>query len=93
MIVARGAGAFPLASFAPRIVFAHGFAIALMFAFTSFIGFESAALYGEETHEPTRTIPAATYASVILIGAFYLLTAWVAVGAMGADYALSLIHI
>jgi amino acid transporter len=87
VIAARGWGAFPLASFTPHVVFAHGFAIAMTFAFTAFIGFESAALYGEETHEPTRAIPAATYSSVSLIGAFYLLTAWVAVGAMGADNA------
>src|SRR5207248_1522861 len=58
-----------------------------MFAFTSFIGFESAALYGEETRAPTKAIPAATYGSVSLIGLFYLLTAWVSVGAIGADKA------
>jgi cation diffusion facilitator CzcD-associated flavoprotein CzcO/amino acid transporter len=87
VIIAKGWDAFPLASFTPHVVFAHGFAIAMTFAFTAFIGFESAALYGEETHEPTRAIPAATYASVSLIGVFYLLTAWLAVGAMGADKA------
>lgn len=87
VVVAKGWAAFPLASFAPSVVFSHGLAIAVMFAFTSFIGFESAALYGEETDAPTRTIPVATYASVSLIGAFYLLTAWIAVGAMSADRA------
>jgi len=90
VVVAKGWDAFPLASFTPSVVFVHGFAIAVMFAFTSFIGFESAALYGEETREPTRAIPAATFASVSLIGTFYLLTAWVAVGAMGADKAQSM---
>ena len=87
VIAAKGWSALPLASFDPPVVFAHGFAVAVMFAFTSFIGFESAALYGEETGAPTKTIPAATYASVALIGVFYLLTAWIAVGAMGADEA------
>ena len=90
VVVTKGWAAFPLASFDPRVVFVHGFAIAVMFAFTSFIGFESAALYGEETREPTKAIPAATFASVSLIGLFYLLTAWVAVGAMGADKAQSM---
>ncbi|HEX2594371.1 MAG TPA: amino acid permease [Rhizomicrobium sp.] len=81
---AKGFGAFPLESFTPSVAFAPGFAVALMFAYTSFIGFESAALYGEEAKEPTKSIPTATYASVFLIGGFYLLTAWITVGAIGA---------
>jgi amino acid transporter len=83
----RGLAAVPAASFAPSVVFAPGFAVALMFAYTSYIGFESAALYGEEAHEPAKSIPAATYASVILIGVFYLLTGWITVGAMGPEHA------
>jgi cation diffusion facilitator CzcD-associated flavoprotein CzcO/amino acid transporter len=82
VIAARGAAAFPLHSFAPGSVMAPGLGIGLMFAFTSFIGFESAALYGEEAENPRRSIPAATYASVIVISIFYLLTAWVTVGAI-----------
>ena len=39
-----------------------------MFAFTSFVGFESAALYGEETKDPERSIPRATYIAVVTIG-------------------------
>jgi amino acid transporter len=85
--LSRGLGAVPAASFTPSVVFAPGFAVALMFAYTSYIGFESAALYGEEAHEPAKSIPAATYASVILIGVFYLITAWITVGAMGPEHA------
>ena len=36
---------------------------------------------------PTRSIPAATYAAVILIGVFYLITAWATVGAVGPGQA------
>jgi cation diffusion facilitator CzcD-associated flavoprotein CzcO/amino acid transporter len=82
VIAAKGLAAFPLNSFAPDRVFSPGLGIGLMFAFTSFIGFESAALYGEEATNPRRSIPAATYASVVLIAVFYLLTAWVTVGAI-----------
>jgi amino acid transporter len=57
----------------------------MMFAFTSFIGFESAALYGEESRNPERSIPLGTYISVGLISVFYGFTSWVAVGAVGAD--------
>jgi amino acid transporter len=87
VVASRGLAAIPAASFAPATVFAPGFAVALMFAYTSYIGFESAALYGEEAREPAKSIPAATYASVILIGVFYLLTGWITVGAMGPEHA------
>jgi cation diffusion facilitator CzcD-associated flavoprotein CzcO/amino acid transporter len=84
VLIAKGGAAFPPESLSPAAITAPGFAVALMFAYTSFIGFESAALYGEEAKDPTKSIPTATYASVFLIGGFYLLTAWLTVGALGA---------
>ncbi|MEJ1968681.1 MAG: amino acid permease [Rhizomicrobium sp.] len=89
VIAQKGLMAFPAGSFAPQMLFSPGFGVALMFAFTSFIGFESAALYGEEAKDPKRSIPAATYAAVILIGVFYLFTAWVTVGALTFEHAAS----
>jgi len=89
VIAAKGAAAFPLESFAPSVVMAPGLGAGLMVAFTSFIGFESAALYGEESKTPTTSVPIATYTSVFLIAAFYLLTSWVTVGALGAGMAAS----
>jgi cation diffusion facilitator CzcD-associated flavoprotein CzcO/amino acid transporter len=89
VIAAKGAAAFPLESFAPSVVMAPGLGAGLMVAFTSFIGFESAALYGEESKTPTTSVPIATYTSVFLIAAFYLLTSWVTVGALGAGTAAS----
>jgi amino acid transporter len=85
VVIAKGWAAFPPASFSPHVLLVPGLGISLMVAFTSFIGFESAALYGEETKDPTRTVPRAIYISVVLIGAFYLLTAWLAVGAIGTE--------
>ncbi len=81
----QGAAALPAASFSPHAFLAPGVGVAMMFAFMSFIGFESAALYGEEAREPTRSVPLATYASVLLIGVFYTVTSWVAVGGVGPD--------
>jgi amino acid transporter len=50
LIAARHGGtALPLASFSPGVLVSGSLGISVMFAFTSFIGFESAALYGEET--------------------------------------------
>jgi amino acid transporter len=61
-----------------------------MFAFTSFVGFESAALYGEETKNPERSIPRATYIAVTAIGIFYILTTWLIIGAAGGTAAPAL---
>ncbi|MCZ0986364.1 APC family permease [Streptomyces diastatochromogenes] len=85
-ILARhGLHALPTASFSPHVAAGHGAGVSLMFAFVSFIGFESAALYGKEAKDPQRSVPRATYAAVVLIAGFYALTSWLAVGAVGSD--------
>ncbi len=48
-------------------------AIAAVFGFLSFGGFEGAASLGEETNEPARNIPRAIGAAVLLAGTFYIL--------------------
>jgi amino acid transporter len=87
VIAARGPAAFPLASFAPNQWVAPGIGVSLMTAFTCFVGFESGALYRKEAADPVRSIPLASYISVILIGSFYLVTAWIVIGALGPDQA------
>jgi amino acid transporter len=79
----RGGHALPVTSFAPGTVFSGAVGLALMFGFTSFLGFESAALYAEETQDPRRSIPRAIYFSLLIVGGFYVLTSWVVVGAIG----------
>jgi amino acid transporter len=69
--------------FAPSAVFAGAIGVALMFAHASFIGFEGTAIYGEEAKDPKRTIPRATYASVIFMGVFYAVTAFLIVNSVG----------
>lgn len=44
----------------------------LIFAMTSYIGFESAAVLAEETSNPKRTIPRSIYATVLIGLVFYL---------------------
>lgn len=86
----QGTAAFPAASFAPRTLLTGSLAISVMFAFTSFIGFESAALYGEETRDPGRAIPRAAYTAVSVIGVFYVLTSWLLIGGAGGRHAPAL---
>lgn len=83
VIIAKGWAALPLASFSLHHWVVPGLGVSLMTAFSCFVGFESAALYGKESANPKRSIPLATYISVLLIGGFYLFTAWIAVGAIG----------
>jgi amino acid transporter len=83
----KGADALPAAALSPHNVFSGSIGIALMFAFTSFVGFESGALYGEETANPERSIPKATYIAVSAVGIFYFFTTWFAVGSFGVHNA------
>jgi amino acid transporter len=85
VVAQKGAAAFPTQSFQPTTVVSGSLGIALMFAMFSFVGFESAALYGEETKDPERSIPRATYIAVASIGVFYVVTSWVIVGAAGVE--------
>src|SRR5579864_815900 len=50
--------------------------IGLFFAFWSWVGFEMAPNYGEESKEPKRIVPMAMYISVIGLGVFYTITSW-----------------
>ena len=53
ILVDRGvSGGLPATSFVPHIALGAGVGVALMFSFMSFVGFEVAALYGEETPQP-----------------------------------------
>jgi amino acid transporter len=76
------------ASFSPENVFAGGFAggagIALAFALASFIGFEATAIYGEESKNPKRTVPLATYIAVSTISILFAIVSFGMVTGMGA---------
>jgi amino acid transporter len=50
-------------------------AAAAVYGFLAFAGFEGAAALGEETQNPKREIPRAIKVAVVVVGAFYLLTA------------------
>ena len=61
------------------------FGAALIFVTASFVGFESAAIYGEECRDPRRDVARATYIAVVIIGVFYALSAWAMSVATGPD--------
>jgi amino acid transporter len=53
--------------------------IGIFFAFWSWVGFEMAPNYGEESKNPKKNIGRAMYISVIGLGIFYTLTSWAAI--------------
>jgi amino acid transporter len=80
-----GPAGITFSSFDPAVFSQGTIGIAVLFALTGFIGFEATAVFRDEAREPERTIPRATYAAVIIIGAFYTLTVWAFVVAIGPD--------
>jgi amino acid transporter len=50
--------------------------IGLFYAFWSWVGFEMAPNYGEESRDPKKNVPRSLYISVIGLGIFYILTSW-----------------
>ena len=85
VIAQGGAAGLNLDSFQPSNVFAEGFGVAMLFAATSFVGFEATAIYGEEAKDPARTVPRATYVAVVLIAVFYALSSWAIALAHGSE--------
>jgi amino acid transporter len=61
--------------------------VAILFAVITFLGFEATAIFREESRDPRRTIPRATYLAVTLIGVFYVITTWLMVAAYGQSNA------
>lgn len=57
--------------------------VGILFAILSFVGFEATAVFRDEAKDPDRTIPRATYISLISIGVFYTLSSWVLISANG----------
>jgi amino acid transporter len=70
-------------SFSPATIFGGSFGVGLMFAFVSFLGFESAAIYSEEAREGHRTVSRALIAAVVFIAIFYAISMWSVITAFG----------
>ena len=77
------------ASFNPANIFAGGLTggagIAFAFALASFIGFEATAIYSEESKDPKRTVPRATYMSVVFITVLFGIVGLALISGLGAE--------
>jgi amino acid transporter len=63
---------------------AGSMAIGLFFAFWSWVGFETTAVYGEESRNPKKIIPRATLIAVIGLGLFYTFVSAMVLAGNGA---------
>lgn len=80
-----GGAALPPQALDVAVLLAGKPGVALLLAFSSFLGIECAALYSEETHAPERSVAHATYLAVAGIGLSYFFTAWIMAGAIGPE--------
>ena len=74
-----------LTGFDPGVGTSTALGAALVFCVSSFVGFESAAIYSEEVKDPKRTVARATYIAVALVGVFYALSSWLLANSIGPD--------
>src|SRR3954453_1778651 len=64
-------------------------AIGLFFAFWSWVGFETTAVYGEESRNPKRIVPRATLIAVVGLGLFYTFVSWMVIAGNGAEQSVT----
>jgi len=83
-----GAEGFPSEPLDPRTIFSPGLGAMLVLAFGAFIGFEATAIYSEESRNPRRTVPRATYIAVAFLALFYTFITWTIIAAFGPERAL-----
>jgi amino acid transporter len=84
LIHGGGPDGIPLEPINPKNAFTGTSAgLGLFFAFWSWVGFESTAMYGEESRDPKRVIPRATLISVVGVGLFYIYVSWMTIAGNG----------
>ncbi|MBO3750563.1 APC family permease [Streptosporangiaceae bacterium NEAU-GS5] len=72
-----------LDAFSPGNLLVPGVGVAMVMAITGFVGFEGAAVLSEESRDPERSVPAATYGAVVLLALLYAASAWAMTVATG----------
>jgi amino acid transporter len=84
-VIASGSGPEgpSTAAFQPSQIFSGAPGVAILFALLSFLGFEATAVFRDETKDPRRTIPRATFVALGGVAVFYAVSSWVLVTAVG----------
>ncbi|MEV0230603.1 APC family permease [Nonomuraea sp. NPDC050786] len=77
------ASGFSAETLSPSALFVPGVGALLVIATLGFVGFESSVVFSEESREPRRTVPLATYSAVAIIAVVYALSSWAMTVATG----------
>ena len=88
LIIAKGGGGGDSLSLTPFDVTAVGglnIMYGVLYGINMFIGFESAANLAEETDNPKRDVPRAVMLSLVIVGAYFLVTAYAQAVGFGLD--------
>lgn len=89
IVMKHGFSGMSLAPFSREAISSGSPGLGIMFAIYCFIGFEATVVFREEASDPERTIPRATYAAVLIAGAFYIISMWCEVIGIGLDKVLA----
>ncbi len=91
LIAGGGPDGIPVEPLNPKNAFTGASAgLGLFFAFWSWVGFESTAMYGEESKNPKKVIPKATLISVVGVGLFYIYVSWMTIAGNGLTQSVEL---
>ncbi|HEY0291978.1 MAG TPA: APC family permease [Hansschlegelia sp.] len=89
IVLTHGVGGMDTTSFTATAITSGSPGLGIMFAIYCFIGFEATVVYREEARDPDRTIPRATYAAVLIVGFFYVISMWCEVVGIGVGNVVS----
>jgi amino acid transporter len=78
-------GSVSVAAFEPKNLFVSGVGAAFALVITAFIGFEAAPVFSEEARHARKTVPAATYLALTVMGVIYAITTWAMTVSVGDD--------
>ncbi|GIJ50049.1 amino acid permease [Virgisporangium aliadipatigenens] len=78
-------GVMSFAALNPETLANPGVGATFALAVLGFVGFESAATFSEESRDPQRTVPIATYLSVGILMSLYSVSSWAITVVVGPD--------
>ncbi|SNT53962.1 Amino acid transporter [Streptosporangium subroseum] len=79
------ASGYSLDVFGPSSFFVPGMGAVIAICIAAFSGFESSVVFSEETKDPRRTVPIATYIAIAVISGLYALSSWAMTVPVGSD--------
>ena len=84
-LINPAASGYSLDVFDPSNLFVPGIGAVVAICIASFAGFESSVVFSEETKDPRRTVPIATYVALAVISGLYALSSWAMTVPIGSD--------